>query len=139
LREIKFRGKRVGNGEWVYGNYCLSTTYAGKSEGRPVIIVESDLCNHHLWSDNENPVEVFEVIPETVGQFTGLRDKKDREIYEGDILKAWKHNETPFIGEVNHRSGVLWFKNWHWIEFQNIFRSIEIICTIYNKQEDSDA
>jgi len=63
--------------------------------------------------------------------FTGLKDKNGKEIYEGDRVRALKHNESPFVNEIVWRDGVLWFGNWNWIEFQNIFRSIEIIGNIY--------
>jgi uncharacterized phage protein (TIGR01671 family) len=68
MREIKFRGKRVDNGEWVYGDLGFD------GFRRPYI---------HNLDDGE---QCFSVIPETVGQFTGLRDKNGREIYEGDIV-----------------------------------------------------
>ncbi len=69
MRTIKFRGKRIKDGKWVYGYLsakCQITTSLNSEEGNAV----------HL------------VNPETIGQFTGLQDNEKNDIYEGDFVNC---------------------------------------------------
>ena len=118
MREIKFRGKRLNDGEWVEGNFvkgCIDNF---------AYIVEfgnKDLCRNYV-----------EVIPETVGQYTGFDDKNGKKVFEGDILKAeiwWEqggcypHTETCFTEAT--------FPNM----YKNHFEKFEVVGNIYDNPE----
>lgn len=70
MRPIKFRGKRIDNGEWIFGDLIQDTK--GSFAIWPVASVNSD--------------GVEEVAPSSIGQYTGYKDCKGNEIYEGDIV-----------------------------------------------------
>lgn len=80
MREIKFRGKRLDNGEWVYGDLHIRTPF-------PHIHSEIDYSR-------------VNIDPHTVGQFTGLHDKNGNEIYEGDIVDFI----SPFFRDLTYPS-----------------------------------
>jgi len=77
MREIKFRGKRLDNDEWVYGDLMHS------------------FAHDSLQRDERVYVNVRGVAPKSVGQYTGLKDKNGREVYEGDVVALTPH-ELPF-------------------------------------------
>jgi uncharacterized phage protein (TIGR01671 family) len=100
MRATKFRGKRVDTGEWVEG-HLVDDNHIGDIE-HPVynssamgcgvedrcITDRYEACEHGYESAYEYIFQnVHEVDPETVGQFTGLMDSEEAEIYEGDIVQ----------------------------------------------------
>ena len=130
MREILFRGKRIDNGEWVYGD--LQHDY----NGEPRCI--SDYCG-------ANPVD-----PSTVGQYTGLKDKNGKQIFEGDILSIpFEEDRSPYEeNSIYYEKGEVYFdtERYGWYvrfreyneeislwEYDNT--DIEVISNIYDNPE----
>lgn len=94
MREIEFRGKRMDNGKWVYGNLIKMDSSGNQTFIFPFYEGTSTLSCSQLVAGN-----MVAVDPATVGQYTGLRDKNGVEIYEEDIIYS-HHVEDEKAGPV---------------------------------------
>ncbi len=139
-REIKFRGKRVDNNEWVYG-YYFTTPLTIENFGAGHL---GDGIKRYCISTDMGVV--YAVNPETVGQFTGKLDANKKEIYEGDIVKVTKFDDedknctfVTFI-EFYEGSWVLYKSiddelDLYWTIFMDIEYNVEVIGNIHDNPE----
>ena len=117
MREILFRGQRLDNGEWVCGS--LSMEYFEEC-GSVMISPTADAC--------------YKVVPETIGQFTGVTDENGVRIFEGDMVVA-----CSLLGGRGDCGVVKWsdlFCAWHIGEnislYGNRLAVYEVVGNIYD-------
>ena len=143
MREILFRGKRTDNGEWVEGYYC-------NLGGNHPRVLKDNIFIGKIGRVLE--FKNIDVLPETVGQYTGLTDKNGTKIFEGDIVKCLdtindiEFNAVVEFGNPNHEY------NWGyqlkhisgdmpnldilcWVDMEETGAFIEVIGNIYDSPE----
>ena len=130
-REIKFRGKSIDNGGWVYGSLLQSEIDVNQ------IAVKCAICQRfaHDYNISQN-----EVIPESVGQFTGLKDSLGKEIWEGDIIHCLKKGmQFGAVEQVEFKRGCFILRHRDipvsvFEEFED-FMDIGVVGNIYENPE----
>ena len=131
MREILFRGKRTDTREWVEGYYEFGYDS------------ETETPTHYMWVLNhtEKCGEIFTVIPETVGQFTGLTDCNGKRIFEGDICLCDRNinrhiDKKGFIVEFEPLRGWIGESKDGWSEIEgSAWEWAEVIGNIHDNPE----
>lgn len=133
MRDILFRGKDIETGKWHLGQYIHlhKTSYCFEGEGN------NDNNIHQIvferMTDWGLPNEYFraDVDPETVGEYTGIKDTTGKWIFEGDIVV----NDLSQFERLSTKPHVVKFTNGKWEYISDAGRKVKIIGNIHDNPE----
>lgn len=131
MREILFRGKDKKSGDWHYGSLVNRTKYYGEDDDKYFILEGGEFdCDYY---------DAYEVIPETIGQYTGFEDCYENKIFEGDFILYDSYDE--YAGEVVYSDGafsLMWSGNEllrEDLDYWASCRRIKVIGNIFDNKE----
>lgn len=127
MREILFRGKRKDNGEWAYGYLVEATNVITDKKATFIFEQDATYFTHGEFACT------FEVKPETVGQYTGVKDKNGKKVFEGDIMQLCSAC-YPCLVYWDGKSWA-WKQNGKRREIDLTCEKMEIIGNIYDNKE----
>ena len=139
MREILFRGKRKDNGEWIEG-YLVKLGRESFSDPE-----RYGICNKAIPLGGSGVcynLKIDEIIPETIGQYTGLTDKNGKKIFEGGIVQYYGTYPLEVYIEKGHTK-TRWYDTVSARKYDEMFFSIdregygecEVIGNIYDNPE----
>lgn len=142
MREILFRGKSMqieNKNQFIYGGIVHQTDFYGNKCDKYFIIDGTDTQDYDIGYE-------YQVFPETVGQYTGLKDKNGKKIFEGDIVKytvklayAGLEDYSEILRVGIHDAGWSIFNKGGYVSLAKALKldyvDVEVIGNIYDNQE----